>query len=196
MLKILLVLGLLLGFSPARADNPVILEESAAKQRWAEMIVDSMTLDGMETDVLFADCGQVNAFYFYEAKTIVICNELIETVNFGTLRFIVAHEMAHAIIVQKDLPYTGSHEDAADELAAVYLYTMGMQRDILDTAYWFYGMRANRPDPWDDHTPAYYRAHKLACLYDGATGPNFDREECGYRFSRALRTWDRLLKLR
>lgn len=170
----------------------VVSDPLVAKRQWAQMIVDSMTLDGMDVGLTFLDCGQSNAFYYPEDHMVVVCNELLEAEDFGVVKFVVAHEMSHAIIMQKDLPYTGSHEDAADELAAVYMYVNDMPEEIFSAAEWFWQYSEYEGGLFDDHTWPKQRAGRLLCLFVGAVG---DTGVCGARFERALRTWDRLLKL-
>ncbi|MDP1694631.1 MAG: DUF4344 domain-containing metallopeptidase [Candidatus Woesearchaeota archaeon] len=83
------------------------------------------------------ECGMSNAFYKSDAKTIVLCLELIpdlvsrilreqgtrldrETINntvVGALVFIVFHELGHAIIDIESLPVLGRNEDAADMIS-------------------------------------------------------------------------------
>lgn len=177
--------------TPSQADT---LDGHDAKRAWASMIAESMTLDGMTVKMAFVACGEVNAYYYPSLKTVFMCNELLDE-SFGVIRFVAAHEMAHAIIMQKDLPYTGSHEDAADELAAVYLYANDLSDDVLEAAEWFYRFRQHKGPPFDDHTDPEKRAFKLLCLWDGARGSESELDVCYDRFSRAMRTWDRLLRL-
>lgn len=195
MKKTLACLAVLAALSVETPAATLNLDPAYANKRWAEMIVDSMTLDGMDVSLVFWRCGQVNAFYYPALKTVVVCGELLEELNFSQVRFVVAHEMAHAIIMQRDLPFTGSHEDAADELAAVYLYSQDLRDDIFAAAEWFWDYRQYKGGPFDDHTDPEKRAYKLLCYWDGSRGADSEIDVCYDRFSRALRAWDRLLKL-
>lgn len=86
-----------------------------------------------------AECGNVNAYYSPDKTLVVLCYEMIQTLlvrgialqeanqfpeNFpirylqANLRFIVIHEVGHALVDLLDLPITGREEDAADQLAA------------------------------------------------------------------------------
>lgn len=85
-----------------------------------------------------AECGNVNAFYSPDKTVVVLCYEMIhallargvalqEANQFpeefpirylqANLRFIVMHEVGHALVDLLDLPITGREEDAADQLA-------------------------------------------------------------------------------
>ena len=85
-----------------------------------------------------AECGNVNAFYSPDKTVVVLCYEMIhallergvalrEANQFSeefpirylqaNLRFIVMHEVGHALVDLLDLPITGREEDAADQLA-------------------------------------------------------------------------------
>lgn len=184
-------LCLLLGSASAAPQSPPDVLRPAKKE-WVSLIVDAMTLPGMKVALQYQDCGEINAYYLPSARTVVICNELLEE-PVGVVRFVAAHEMAHAIIMQKGIPYTGAHEDAADQLAAVFLYVNDMAEDTLAAAEWFYQWRDNEHGPLDDHTWSHQRAWRLFCFYLGATDP--ESNTCKARFGQAIFAWDRLLKL-
>lgn len=186
------VLSLLIFFGSASAAPPPPDVLQPAKREWISLIVDSMTMPGMHVNLRYRECGQVNAYYTFATKTVTICNELLDE-SVGFIRFVTAHEMAHAIIVQKGIPYTGAHEDAADQLAAVFLYVNNMSEDISNAAEWFYQWRDVEPSELDDHTWPHQRAWRLMCFYMGATDE--DSGECRDRFAQSLISWDRLLKL-
>jgi hypothetical protein len=184
-LSLCLLAGSAVAAPPSGSDSLL-----PAKKEWVALIADAMTLPGMKVSLSYRDCGQVNAYYWYATKTVVICNELLDE-PIGFVRFVMAHEMAHAVIMQKDIPYTGSHEDAADQLAAVFLYVNDMREDIYEAAEWFYQWRDAEPSPLDDHTWPHQRAWQLFCYYVGTEETG---SECNHRFGQALKAWDRLLK--
>ncbi|WP_267224978.1 DUF4344 domain-containing metallopeptidase [Dyella silvae] len=89
-----------------------------------------------------AECGDTNAYYFAPKAELVLCYELANDILstgkkmareeqlskdfpqeylIGALRFILLHELGHALIDQLKLPITGREETAADEFAAVML---------------------------------------------------------------------------
>lgn len=162
--------------------KPESAEDRAAKIRASgvNQIVVGMTLKGMDVKVEWRQCGEVNGFYEFDEHTLVMCYELLE-LSPGFVRFVAAHEMSHAIIMQLDIPYTGLHEMAADELGAVVLHVLDRQADILDAAEYFH--KLGRPEaPWDPH-PGDLRRWVLLTLLAG---------ENGY-FDHAVSTWARLL---
>lgn len=153
-------------------------------------VVDEMTLPGMEVSVEVMPCGQINAFYYPPMKAIVVCREALE-LDPGVLRFFIAHEMAHAIIDQYDIPVPSSEEAAADELAAVALIGMGDKVAVVDVSMFF----ANHPDTedvWDDHQSHAKRAASALCLVAGSEAVAL-LPDCGDKFHHAARTWLRLL---
>ncbi len=179
-----LLLALHLAFSgPAAAttDTPTVRED-------VEAIVSDMTLEGMDVGLVFTKCGYVNAYYWPEYDTVVFCEEALEQGR-GFARFVAAHEMTHAIIDQYSIPYTGSEEDAADELAAIALEP----EDVLEASLWF-RRRGFPEDPRDSHSSNARRAWNLACLADGADERPV-LEECAYKYQHALWSWARLLSL-
>lgn len=83
----------------------------------------------------YAECEEANAYYDTGAKTVTLCFELIEQLaeDFGAqldddaelaeavtgaYRFIVLHEVGHALVDVLKLPITGREEDAVDQLSA------------------------------------------------------------------------------
>lgn len=121
-----------------------------------------MRLPGVQVTVKWEGCGEVNAYYYPRDKSITLCNELKE-LDPAVVRFIFAHEMAHAIIVQKGVPFTGLHETAADELAAVMLGLYGHQDDVRAAGRWFFA-RPNG-DYWPGEHPSHLRrGFALMCL--------------------------------
>lgn len=80
------------------------------------------------------DCGQINAFYREDERSITICYEIMDFYYqmfsqkyneqeanqkmFDALQFIFLHELGHALIDAYQLPVTGNEEDAADKLSS------------------------------------------------------------------------------
>lgn len=92
--------------------------------------------------VIVAECERINAFYSPRDRHVVFCYELVEHLarTFvrdnawtpaqreavdGAMRFILMHEVGHALVHMLDLPITGREEDAVDQLAAVMLIESG-----------------------------------------------------------------------
>lgn len=85
--------------------------------------------------LLAKDCGEQNAFYDPNERTVTICYELMqrfyetfklgkasdETASakmFDAIRFVFLHEIGHALIDVYKIPIAGNEEDAADRLSA------------------------------------------------------------------------------
>lgn len=83
----------------------------------------------------YAECGEANAYYEPQHRRITLCFELIEQIaeDFGAqlrddaelaevvagaARFIVLHEVGHALVDLLQIPVTGREEDAVDQLSA------------------------------------------------------------------------------
>ncbi len=150
-----------------------------------------MSLPGVQTGVTWRDCGEVNGYYLPIAHRVVMCNEL-RAFRPGLIRYVLAHELAHGIIQQLDVPITGTEEWAADELAAVMLLATGHGNDVLEGAeFW---LSWNRPeDPFDPHLGDQRRFFDMACLvftHDGSVVRG-----CHASYRRSLSAWVRLLRL-
>jgi peptidoglycan hydrolase-like protein with peptidoglycan-binding domain len=89
-----------------------------------------------------AECGTVNAFYSPKDSAIVLCYELVASLEqqalklaekadpksnilgayiASNIRFILLHETGHALIDMLNLPSTGREEDAVDQMAAMMI---------------------------------------------------------------------------
>jgi hypothetical protein len=86
--------------------------------------------------VIFSQTGQVNAWYAPASHQVIFSYELAAHLEElfrseprfakqatamaqNASRFILMHELGHAVIEEMDLPQTGKNEDAADELAVL-----------------------------------------------------------------------------
>ena len=150
-------------------------------------VVRGMTLKGMHVNFVFKVCGEINGYYQPSTKTVTLCAEDLDE-GYSFTRFIVAHEMAHAVIGQLDIPYTGSGEDAADELAAVVLGLSDQWYDVQNAANWFL-LHASPPNPFDSHTYDEKRfvilSRYASAAKDGGGDPRWDH---------AVRAWAVLLR--
>lgn len=156
-----------------------------------------MMLPGLEVRVEQFSCGEVNAAYLPRQRVMWICNELLVQASPAVVRAVVAHEMAHAIIRQYSVPFTGSEEVAADELSAVMMANAGHQTDVLQAAALLeqWSLDPTYRDVIEDEHPSLpRRVYTLRCLEDGSE--QFPNDlTCQRRFERAAHNWDRLLKL-
>jgi Putative metallopeptidase len=141
-------------------------------------------------DVRLTHCGFENAFYNPLDETIVFCAEMLEHAP-GAVRFFLAHEIAHAYVVQLGLPTTGSDEVSADELAAYLLIRAGLGDDLEDAAQFFASQPGEIPS-FDDHPGNMQRAWTLGCL--GLNARGLTRPFCRNDLARVQRNWARILK--
>lgn len=98
-----------------------------------------------DVTITMTECGEANAFYTPEKKTVALCYELIDELSdmfladakskqeeesagqaiAGATMFTLYHELGHAMIDVYDLPITGKEEDAVDQLATILLVEGG-----------------------------------------------------------------------
>ncbi len=157
------------------------------------VVAEEMRVPGVLTTWHWEDCGQVNAYYYPRRKDVTLCNELREF-GPGVVRFIFAHELAHGIIRQRGIAYTGSEEVAADELAAVVLAINHRVEDV-EAAAEFFNEHVGESSPWDPHPSGPRRYFTLSCLADQSQGKYPWLCDSDYGWLRALSSWTRLLKL-
>src|SRR5204862_2007434 len=112
--------------------------------------------------ITFKECGQPNAFYSPKG-TITICHEYYDfrlalfkgtgmddakakDFTEGALLFSFMHEFGHALHHELNLPITGRGEDAADEIAAIYLARLGAAgREVAKMAAEAHFLTAKQP---------------------------------------------------
>lgn len=145
----------------------------------------------LKVSVVYEQCGHENAYYHPVERKIVICTEMLK---YPAVRFFLAHEIAHAYIVQLEIPFTGSHEAAADELATVLLLRLGRADAVADAAlYWAGEAEQSNVPGFADHPDHDQRFWTLSCLTLEATGSLLPAE-CRSSLQRVQRTWAKLLK--
>lgn len=173
--------------TPKLEADPAPLVTRTELERLFRQLIDPR----LEVTLEFKKCGFENAFYDPDSRSVLICTEMLD---YPAVRFFLAHEVAHAYIVQLDVPFTGSHEAAADELAAVLLFRMGRAVDVAHAAaYWMRASLDGNVPGWADHPDNDQRYWRLSCLAREAAGallPPFCRSD----LARVDTTWTRLLK--
>ena len=126
--------------SPSSENGLLKLKEWNYLELIAEAIQTSIRLP-QPLKLVGQACGEPNAFYTSDEKSIVICYELVDLIvrqadkakepgsrrklseesramlTFGAVTFVTFHEMGHALIDILDLPITGREEDVADQIA-------------------------------------------------------------------------------
>ena len=92
----------------------------------------------VDVNVTFKDCGQINAWYYPNTKTVTMCYEFMEffydkaiemgkseeeanQIMIGATLFFFFHELGHCLIDVYDLPATGREEDSVDQLSTYIL---------------------------------------------------------------------------
>ena len=132
-------------------------------------------------------CGQVNAWYNTVDNYIVLCDETL-ALEPAVVRFILAHELAHATMHKAGFDLG---EAGADELAT--LMELETERDDVRAMAEFL-MSDGIPDatPGDVHPPNMKRAAMLLCLDDGYEREPTD-EGCNQYERRAVQWWATLL---
>jgi hypothetical protein len=150
-----------------------------------------------DVEVRLEECGETNAFYDDESKSIQLCYELFEhfleifsgnaeegsdedgeeaiSKAVAALVFTFYHELGHALIDVYDLPITGREEDAVDQLATVMLLETWEGEDselaILSSAEWFdldAAESEDEPDMADEHSLELQRYYNLVCWIYGS----------------------------
>lgn len=162
---------------------------SVTDQPNLDRVANAMRTTGVEFATNWETCGQVNAFYNPEKKSVTLCTELLTVGGPAFVRFVYAHEIAHAVIIQRRIPYTGSHETAADELATVMLILYGDGAAVDEAAEFWWARKRDMP-PWDDHADDKERGFRMACLLWGSRGENAG---CYERWVHSRDSWLRML---
>lgn len=153
MIKRLAAIGLALAacVAPPRAHAAfTVLDAEYKDEAWAEVAEEfeksRMLEDFAKTlnealvvkptlGLRFAECGEPNAYYDPETRSVSLCFELLQhyyeslagefeteaeldDAVVGAFMFVFFHEIGHALVDVLELPITGREEDAVDQLSA------------------------------------------------------------------------------
>jgi Putative metallopeptidase len=174
-----------------------VLIEQYKQSKLFEKIGDLVTSEinlPQDITVLLTDCGEGNAAYIREHRTIVICNELtkenyqlllknsdgeeaaLKAAIFASV-FFFYHETAHMLIDRLNLPVVGKEEDIADQFSGFFLLSNDSSSDktisgemILSAARLF-ALESTTPsnrEYQDEHGLNQQRFYNLVCLLYGA----------------------------
>ena len=191
----------ILVYEPAKTDALKPIEQMLREAQLFDVTVDELneTL-GLPTDleIVFLECGTVNAFYSSEETRILMCYELVQffAEQFGSLYekeeeienavtdatiFVFHHELGHALVHLLEIPITGKEEDAVDDLATLVLLHEweGGADSALNAAESFYMMgeaQETSPDEtaveqlpyYDEHSLGKQRYYQIACIVYGS----------------------------
>ena len=176
--------------------------------------------------IRLTECDEVNAFYSPSEGTVSFCYEMLAYLAnafvrdgqwtqeqqedvLGAVRFILMHEIGHALVDVLDLPITGREEDVADQLAVVMLVEGGEKGANAALA----GASALQPastsfddtDFADEHSLGPVRLFNVACWIYGSEPRKYqwmvaqgvlpeDRAaRCPSEYERMSKAWYRLL---
>jgi hypothetical protein len=138
------------------------------------------------------DCGEINAYYDPQDKTVMVCYELMEhyyrifkstgmndqaayNKMFDAIRFAFLHELGHALIDAYKLPVIGNEEDAADRCSSyICLTELGDEgvRSVLAAADGF-SIESKNSSPSsrnmaDEHLLQEQRFYNTLCMIYGS----------------------------
>ncbi len=219
--RFVVILGfVLLGFSQSlaqdRGDFVVAYEDAAnqvqleyarylQQQGFLESLVSKLNKEmalPYNIGVVAAPCGQPNAYWAPDQKTVVVCYELFEYMGevfradakseqellgniLGGVEFIFYHELGHALISTFDIPYTGRQEDAVDQFSTILLLSQGKANSVMAGASFFGESRGGDTPFWDEHSLDQQRFYDIVCLIYGSDPQAYDGlllREAGFGF--------------
>ena len=188
--------------NPALAEVYRFTREVDLLKRVPELVgVDGLFVMPRQLHVLAAECQQINAFYSASKAELVLCYELVEMLTtrgaaiaqqqqadvggfsaeflIANTRFIMLHELGHALIDLLDLSVTGREEDAADQLAASLMLQNSVTSEPaskvardLRLAAMFFMMDAKEQyasqEFADEHAMGQQRFYNLMCMLYGS----------------------------
>lgn len=191
----------ILAYEPAKTDALKPIEQMLREAQLFDVTVDELneTL-GLPTDleIVFLECGTVNAFYSSDETRILMCYELVQffAEQFAALYekeeeienavadstiFVFHHELGHALVHLLEIPITGKEEDAVDDLATLVLLHEweGGADSALNAAESFYMIgeaQETSPDEtaveqlpyYDEHSLGKQRYYQIACIVYGS----------------------------
>lgn len=160
-------------------------------------------------------CRSASGYYEQARRSIVLCYSSIDALmrlypdnieRFSTLaKFLLYHEVAHALMDAYKLPVVGMQEYAADNFAIVMMLNDG---DDIHPLIWLYdAMREDKSNIdnnryWDTHMLFVQRYYDILCLAYGSDPSRYHSDDlpserayrCSYEYSSALNAWNELLK--
>ena len=142
-------------------------------------------------EILFAECGEANAFFSSDDAEITICIELIEDMQDslsesypdqaerdaiveGALTGTLLHEVGHALVSVLELPITGREEDAVDQLSTWILIEAEMPDSVLSGAEIYYLAEDSQDDETyaGEHSLNRQRYFNMVCWVYGSDSEN------------------------
>jgi hypothetical protein len=203
-LLVIVIMGSLAVLAQDRGDFVVAYENPNSQiqleyarflqqQRFLESLVENLNRTialPYDIGIVAAPCGQANAYWAPEQKTLVVCYDLFEymsetfrsSVNserellekmLGAVEFIFYHELGHTLIDTFDIPYTGRQEDAVDQFSSILLLSQQKANSVLAGAS-FFGASSGDTPFWAEHSLDEQRFYDIACLVYGSDPQTYD----------------------
>jgi len=167
------------------------MQDSGTLQTLAEALNEIFVLP-QDITLLYAECGEANAYYDPEAHEILMCLELMESMSetlegqfeseddtadalAGAYIAVVLHEAGHALVDVLEIPVTGREEDAVDQLSAWMLIEADDSGSVLGAAASYYtedDEAAAEDDYADEHSLDKQRYFNLVCWAYGSDPEN------------------------
>lgn len=172
----------------AKAMHDALVNDSSNGVQSLMDIISNIFLLPRDVNVIFAETGEINAWYDPEKHHVVMTYDFIEFIlkdalanknteaeavqfSVGAILFTLMHELGHALIGEMDIPVVGREEDAADEFATMILLDAGeMGHQVLSsTADWFNVLARNQKELafWDEHSLDQQRLYNVLLLMYG-----------------------------
>ena len=174
-------------------------------------------------DIVIAhlDCGEENAFYLREHSSVLMCYEMLgyilgivnaqglsEEDVLSAWRFVLFHELGHALIDQYNLVITGKEEDAVDDFSSIALVESEQAHLAFQAAAFWQLTDQDAYDGLqfaDTHSLSPQRFFNILCtIYGYDTDdlgqvfapdllPESRAEHCQYEYQQKSRAWNVLL---
>jgi hypothetical protein len=198
---------------PKRQDFQAVsadFQRAHLLERIADFINRTIRVPGLVT-LTMNECGQPNAFYRPEQRTIVLCYELLEDVGNsvrtdfrgssfetmgdvvgGTLMFVTFHELGHALVHVLDVPIFAREEDVADAISTYFMLHFQNRMSAIVGAGWFNDRGAaqlTNQQFGNEHSLGPQRKFNVMCLAVGNDPTTFSAlaERAGLPRERAVR---------
>ena len=182
--------------NPKYAEANENLQRSGALEATADELNAALAIPE-DVTITFKECGEINAFWQPQTRTINMCYELMEyfAQNFkgnaqseeelqqivgDATTFTFFHELGHGLVDILQLPATGKEEDAVDQLSTFVLLTTDQReggRTVLNGAQWFWnnfqatresGTNIEKLNWADEHSMDGARAFNIMCWTYGS----------------------------
>lgn len=186
---------LLVSYVPSEDEDYGAIQVSLESTAFFEDLVADLNASlafPQDINVVFAECGEANAFYDLDVVEITMCYELLdefiaifaddivtdedfdnEVIDAGLFTFF--HELGHALVHQYELPITGREEDAVDDFAAIMLIDIYEDEAGVLSGLWQFEEEAIEEADylddlpyWGEHSLSSQRFYNTACLIYGS----------------------------